>query len=39
MPPGHLMYIERHKTGQDPCCACNVCMTGASEDRLRYICR
>ncbi|KAG2493286.1 hypothetical protein HYH03_008422 [Edaphochlamys debaryana] len=42
VPPGHLLYVERHKveaSGARPCCSCNVCLVGRSGRQSNFSCR
>ncbi|GFR47184.1 hypothetical protein Agub_g8776 [Astrephomene gubernaculifera] len=42
VPPGRLLYLERHKAGEDegpPCCSCNVCLLDRSSPGATFNCR
>ncbi|EFJ43798.1 hypothetical protein VOLCADRAFT_95936 [Volvox carteri f. nagariensis] len=42
VPPGHILYMERHKPldlEEAPCCRCNLCTLNLRAHNARYVCR
>ncbi|KAG2493283.1 hypothetical protein HYH03_008419 [Edaphochlamys debaryana] len=40
LPPGRVLYVERHKPDTPPpCCSCNLCLVDRSAESAAYVCR